>query len=136
MTRDTIIKASLQHKLFRSLFNVIVSPLAFNNVVGPLTFRDTYTTAVSLCRVISTVVHVRSLVIVCCLVLSPFHVIPGFLLTFVFVLFIVVFYRCASLIAFIHLHCSNKTINPETCPAYRFKQPQRSMSPPQRGLLP
>ena len=99
MTRDTIIKGSLQHKLFRSLFNVIVSPLAFNNVVGPLTFRDTYTTAVSLYRVISTVVYVRSLVIVCCLVLSPFHVIPGFLLTFVFVLFIVVFYRCASLIA-------------------------------------
>lgn len=101
MTRDTIIKGSLQHKLFRSLFNVIVSPLAFNNVVGPLTFRDTYTTAVSLYRVISTVVHVRSLVIL----LSPFHVIPGFLLTFVFVLFIVVFYRCASLIAFIHPHC-------------------------------
>ena len=136
MTRDTIIKGNLQHKLFRSLFNVIVSPLAFNNVVGPLTFRDTYTTAVSLYRVISTVVHVRSLVIVCCLVLSPFHVIPGFLLTLVFVLFIVVFYRCASLIAFIHPHCSNKTINPETCPAYRFKQPQRPMSPPQRGLLP
>ena len=136
MTRDTIIKGSLQHKLFRSLFNVIVSPLTFNNVVGPLTFRDTYTTAVSLYHVISTVVHVRSLVIVCCLVLSPFHVIPGFLLTFVFVLFNVVFYRCASLIAFIHPHCSNKTINPETCPAYRYKQPQRPMSPPQRGLLP
>lgn len=133
MTRGTIIKGSLQHKLFRSLFNVIVSPLAFNNVVGPLTFRDTYTTAVSLYRVISTVVHVRSLLIVCCLVLSPFQVIPRFLLTFVFVLFIVVFYRCAS---FIHPYCSNKTINPETCPAYRFKQPQRPMSPPQRGLLP